>query len=238
MTPTQETAAALLAQGVASIPTHHADAHPGLAKRPLISEWRQYQTGLPTAADLSKWFAFDCSLAIIAGGVTCLDLDTKNAAPGWIRTWDAYLAESGLDLLFSRLVCQTTPSGGRHYVWKCPHRVRNLKLAERPGIDPENGKPKRDKLTQEVKMRAVLDENGKPRVLAVKRYSDSLVALILKAHDPKYREKSELALSGNLELSGMADDELQEQINALEQQIANMTVVTQQGAGDGTDSES
>lgn len=148
MTATLSIAASLLAQGVACIPTHHADSHPGVAKRPKISEWRQFQTGLPTSSDLSKWFADDCSLAIIAGGVTCLDLDTKNAAPGWLAQWDAQVAESGLDQLFARLVCQTTPSGGRHYVWKCAHRVRNLKLAERPSIDPNTGKPKRDTIIE------------------------------------------------------------------------------------------
>lgn len=144
----QITAAALLSQGVACIPVHHADSHPSLAKRPKISEWRNLQSGLPTFDNIGKWFAEDCSLAIIAGGVTCLDLDTKNAPPAWLAKWDIRLAESGLASLFARLVCQTTPSGGRHYVWKCPHKVRNLKLAERPAVDRESGKPRQDTIAE------------------------------------------------------------------------------------------
>jgi hypothetical protein len=42
-----------------------------------------------------------------------------------------------------------------------------------------------------------LDVNGNPRVLTIRAYSDSLMALLLKAHKPdKYRENTSLELSG------------------------------------------
>ncbi len=129
MTPTQATAAALLAQGVAAIPTHAYDDK-ATPKAPKLASWRAFQTRLPAPEDQSEWFSNGASLAIIGGPVTCLDLDTKNAPLGWIADWNQWLQESGLADLFSRLVQQTTPSGGKHYVWRCSVQTKNVKLAE------------------------------------------------------------------------------------------------------------
>lgn len=47
------------------------------------------------------------------------------------------------------------------------------------------------------KPRYLLDEQGNPRVLTKKSYSDALLALVLKAHKPdRYRERSSMELTG------------------------------------------
>lgn len=129
MTPTQATAAALLAQGVASIPTLPYDDK-DRPKACKLASWREFQNRLPTVAEQTEWFKNGASLAILGGPVTCLDLDTKNAPLGWLAEWNQWLEESGLSELFSRLVQQATPSGGKHYVWRCSVPVKNVKLAE------------------------------------------------------------------------------------------------------------
>lgn len=121
-------ASALLAQGVACVPCHHYD-HPTDPKAAKV-KWQPYQSTLPTPDDLARWFKGDSSLALIAGAVTCLDLDTKHAPLGFLADWHTAVEAAGLAPLLTRLVQQETPSGGRHYLFRCPESVRNLKLAE------------------------------------------------------------------------------------------------------------
>lgn len=45
----------------------------------------------------------------------------------------------------------------------------------------------------------IVDGLGRPRFLTVRKFSDSLVALLLKAHDPeKYAERSKVSMDGNV----------------------------------------
>lgn len=128
MTPL-EAATALLAQGVACIPCHHFDDERS-PKTPKIPKWKEFQDRLPLPTELAVWFKGTPSLAILGGVVTCLDLDTKNAPAGFLEDWMARAESAGLAPLLERLIQQETPSGGRHYVFRCPQEVRNLKLAE------------------------------------------------------------------------------------------------------------
>lgn len=71
-----------------------------------------------------------------------------------------------------------------------PTYLYQLDETGHPVMD-ENGKPK-----------LLLDEQGRPRVLTIKRYSDSLMALVLKGNKPdKYREKQDINLTGQIEVA-------------------------------------
>lgn len=123
MTPL-ETARLLLAQGTACIPVNRD-------KRPRFA-WSRYTAELPSEDDYRVWFANGSAIALIAGRVQCLDVDTKHADAG---LWDRLLQrceEVGLGPLIERLLIQRTPSGGYHLVWRCDSDLRNVKLAENP----------------------------------------------------------------------------------------------------------
>lgn len=83
------------------------------------------------------------------------------------------------------------------------------------------GKPMLDRRTKEPIMVQALNEDGTRKVASVKKYSDSLAAMLLKAHAPdKYRENSKVEMAGSLEFSNLSTTELNEQIALLEQQLA------------------
>ncbi len=86
----------------------------------------------------------------------------------------------------------------------------------------KNGKPKLDKLTKQPVMLAVLDDEGRPKHVSVKKYSDQLLSFLLRANGEKYRDngKSEVKLSGSLELQHMGEDELSDEIERLQQELA------------------
>lgn len=78
------------------------------------------------------------------------------------------------------------------------------------------GNPVIDELTGAQKMEPVLDEQGNHKVAAVRKYSDALMALLLKAHKPdKYRENSKVELAGRLALNDMSEDEIRAELAAL-----------------------
>ncbi|WP_369952281.1 hypothetical protein [Ralstonia syzygii] len=79
-----------------------------------------------------------------------------------------------------------------------------------------DGNPIIDELTQSPKMEPVLDEHGNHKVAAIRKYSDALMALLLKAHKPeKYRENSKVELAGRLAVSDMTEDEILAELAAL-----------------------
>lgn len=77
----------------------------------------------------------------------------------------------------------------------------------------------------------VRDDEGAPRVATVKEYSDTLAIVLLKAHDPeRYRDNSKVEMAGSLQLTTLSDDELEEEIAALEAQIAHTKLPTHPAA--------
>lgn len=86
------------------------------------------------------------------------------------------------------------------------------------------GKPVMDRATGQPKMVPAFNEDGSRKVASVKKYSDSLAAMLLKAHAPdKYRDNSKVELGGSLEFSNLSNTELNEQIAQLEAQLATTT---------------
>lgn len=98
-------------------------------KRPAVGAWRTWAGRLPTEIEVEAWFsnAHD-AVCIVAGKVSgyleCLDFDQKADA------YDAWCAKIAPDVLDS-LVVESTPSGGKHIVYRCEEPVEgNLKLAQ------------------------------------------------------------------------------------------------------------
>ena len=64
--------------------------------------------------------------------------------------------------------------------------------------------------------RPVLDEHGRQKVAAIRKYSDTLAIFLLKAHAPeKYRDNSKVELAGSLALSSMTEDEMRAELAVL-----------------------
>jgi hypothetical protein len=97
-----------------------------------FNPWAEYQTKI---APISYWhshYVNQGTIGIITGKISgnleCIDIDIKNDPLKTIITEYANLIPE--DLL-SRLIIQTTPSGGQHYIYRCPEATieKNLKLA-------------------------------------------------------------------------------------------------------------
>ncbi len=95
-------------------------------KIPMLAEWKQYQEQ-PANGESQFWIG---NVAIIcgkvSGGVLCVDFDLKNGDV-WDK-WIALINEQYPELL-SKLVIESTPSGGYHVIFRTPKAIRNLKLA-------------------------------------------------------------------------------------------------------------
>jgi hypothetical protein len=94
--------------------------------------WGKYQTNI---APISYWLSHyknQGTVGIITGKISgnleCIDIDIKNDPQKTIITEYANLIPEELR---SRLIIQTTPSGGQHYIYRCPEATidKNLKLA-------------------------------------------------------------------------------------------------------------
>ncbi|AHW61444.1 Bifunctional DNA primase/polymerase, N-terminal [Draconibacterium orientale] len=105
---------------------------PVSSKKTPFTPWTEYQSNI---APISLWHSHyinQGTVGIIAGKVSgnleCIDIDTKNDPKKTIITeFNALIP----DELLNRLIIQSTPSGGLHYIYRCPEAVidKNLKLA-------------------------------------------------------------------------------------------------------------
>lgn len=116
------------------------------SKAPVRKEWTSLQRKPLTEDQIRSAFAADhrYGLAVIAGeisgGVEVLDFDDADFQ-AFVDTVDA----AGLGDVLTRVRVgfeETTPSGGRHLVYRCEEIGGNSKLAEAPGPDPAH--PRRD----------------------------------------------------------------------------------------------
>lgn len=101
--------------------------------------WDEYKKSIPTEERLAGMFmdtARAKRVAIIcgavSGGLECLDFDAGGVL------WDAWLemVEAEIPGIVEKLTIETTPSGGRHLVYRCPSIAipGSQKLAMRPGV--------------------------------------------------------------------------------------------------------
>lgn len=83
------------------------------------------------------------------------------------------------------------------------------------------GKPILDRVTKQPKLEAVRNEDGSRKMATVRKYSDSLVPLLLKAHGgDRYRDNSKIEMAGSLDLRHLDNDELEDEIAKLQAQLA------------------
>ena len=118
-----ETASAYLKAGLSVLPAVKA------RKRPAVGAWKTWSQRLPTDIEVEAWFSNGHeALCVIAGAVSgdleCIDFDQKaEAYPAWCAKIDSALLAS--------LVVESTPSGGKHVVYRCEGKVEgNQKLAQ------------------------------------------------------------------------------------------------------------
>ena len=116
------TAMAYLAAGLSCLPATKSRKHPA------IGSWKNWQSRLPTEVEVRAWFsnAHDAICVVsgaVSGNLECMDFDSHGEL---YESWKAKVDPG----LFSRLVVETTPSGGYHVLYRSAAKIEgNLKLA-------------------------------------------------------------------------------------------------------------
>jgi len=101
-------------------------------KKPIIKSWSEYQSTIAPIALWHSHYINQGTVGIITGKISgnleCIDIDIKNDPTGKIIT--EYSKIIPPDLL-KKLVIQSTPSGGQHFIYRCHEATidKNLKLA-------------------------------------------------------------------------------------------------------------
>ncbi|MEI8194333.1 MAG: bifunctional DNA primase/polymerase, partial [Phycisphaerae bacterium] len=120
--------------GLAVLPARLAE------KRPALAGWKDYQSCLPTEAEVAAWFANrHDALCLVTGAVSGnLELiDFDNGGELFDR-W-AQLVEAEAPGLTGRLVIEQSQSGGRHAIYRCAVPVcGNIHLAQRAIPTPDD----------------------------------------------------------------------------------------------------
>lgn len=119
-------AIAYLAAGLSVIPT----IRNGDAKRVALPSWKRYQAELATPDDVYGWNANSIGVVCgaVSGNVEMIDFDDCGSA---FDAWAERVRAAAPGLL-ERLLVESTPSGGRHVVFRCEVPVDgNAKLAMR-----------------------------------------------------------------------------------------------------------
>jgi hypothetical protein len=122
-------ASACLAAGLCTLPAIRW----GDQKRVALATWKPYQSRLPSDEEIGQWFGngvtamcFVCGA--VSGNLEMIDFDLGGEA---FEPWREAV-EAQAPGLIERLVMESTPSGGRHVVYRCTGPVSgNLKLAQR-----------------------------------------------------------------------------------------------------------
>lgn len=123
-----------LRAGLSVLPARREGDHKCVALR----AWKPYQQRLPTEAEVRGWFANNHRALCLVGGAVSgnlemLDFDLGGEA---FEPWCMLVRDADPELL-DRLVIETTPSGGRHVIYRCESPVcGNIKLAQRKQIVP------------------------------------------------------------------------------------------------------
>lgn len=101
-------------------------------KKPIIKSWSEYQSTIAPIALWHSHYINQGTVGIITGKISgsleCIDIDIKNDPTGKIITEYSNIIPP--DLL-KKLVIQSTPSGGQHFIYRCSDATidKNLKLA-------------------------------------------------------------------------------------------------------------
>ena len=103
-----------------------------ITKKPIIKSWSEYQSTIAPIALWHSHYINQGTVGIITGKISgnleCIDIDIKNDPTGKIITEYSNIIPPEL---LEKLVIQSTPSGGQHFIYRCPDTTidKNLKLA-------------------------------------------------------------------------------------------------------------
>lgn len=110
--------------GLSIIPVSH--------QKTPFKPWSEFQSTISPIASWHSHYSENGTVGIIAGKISgnleCIDIDIKNDPTKKIITEYSNLIPNDL---YKKLLIQTTPSGGQHFIYRCPEATidRNLKLA-------------------------------------------------------------------------------------------------------------
>lgn len=124
----QSHAMACVAAGLCALPAIRR----GDEKRVALTSWKPFQSRLPSGEELGSWFGDAGAMCLVCGAVSgnleMIDFDLGGEA---FDAWRAAVEDNAPGLV-DRLVVESTPSGGKHVVYRCAHAVSgNTKLAQR-----------------------------------------------------------------------------------------------------------
>jgi hypothetical protein len=93
--------------------------------------WKWYQTHIPSADDFDRFKGTQiaCICGAVSGGLICIDFDIKNGDR--FSDWQTIVTKVHPDIL-SKMVIETSPSGGYHVIFRSAQKIGNKKLACNP----------------------------------------------------------------------------------------------------------
>jgi hypothetical protein len=140
------TALAAHAAGICVVPPREDGS-----KRP-IGKWEQYQKKPPEVAQLDRWYGICAGVGFVcgrvSGGLELFEFDDAETYGHFMQAAEALGLRDLVDEIENGY-CETTPSGGVHWLYRVPTVPGNTKLAQRPGPpDPNTGHPTREVLIE------------------------------------------------------------------------------------------
>ena len=86
-------------------------------KMPTVGSWKKYQKQLPSHIDIENWIKKENDgLCLICGGVSGnLEIIDFDCGGELFDPWVKLVPQE----LFDKLVCEKTPSGGFHVLYRC-----------------------------------------------------------------------------------------------------------------------
>ncbi|MEL7499055.1 MAG: DUF3987 domain-containing protein [Planctomycetota bacterium] len=98
-------------------------------KRPALFGWKSFQSQLPTVDQIESWFESEQEALCIVTGAVSANLELLDFDFG-AELYDAWAEQIPTQLL-SRLVIESSKSGGRHVIYRCNEPIcGNIKLAQ------------------------------------------------------------------------------------------------------------
>lgn len=114
-------------------------------KKLPIGAWKRNQTEL-IEPSFTSCVGIGIVCGAVSGGVECIDIDSKYDLTGKLfENYKNLINEVDKNLL-KKLVVQSTPSGGYHFVYKCKTIDGNKKLANRYTTDAEKLENPKEKI--------------------------------------------------------------------------------------------
>jgi hypothetical protein len=107
----------------------------GPDKRPVPGlRWLPYKDAPATQEQAAAWeLPIACICGVVSGGLVCVDFDNRGSE---MKAWSDQVRALDEKAL-SKVLCQQTPSGGYHVIYRTAKIIKNKKLAQRSARDGE-----------------------------------------------------------------------------------------------------